>query len=436
MKKILYYEWLHFWRNPARPIATLLFVSAAVFGILNGVSTYMDRQTQLVTINERIADTQAEAYEWFDSGKSGPEGRPWVDINSAFWSMWYASHHLMDVPDPTMSYNVGQSAHFGYYKRVSMWSTAFDSDLTAEIANPEITQSGALDFSFVWIYLMPLLLIVLTFHIKGMEEDMGFLNLLKVQKATISSWILQRLFVIGFGLLGLLLLSVFIPVAFIADIALGQDILLLFAAYTCYLLMWMLIVFLIILFGQGQANQALKMVGVWLLLAVVIPGVVNQYVLLNKPADLMMDMIEAGREGQSEIFAREKDEILKEVMVAIPDLKSFEVAKNDTLITQEMINGAYRVVLNEYMGQIVNAIIEEQNERNGIIASTYFFNPVTAFHFWLNSITKTGHQDNLRFRKKIQEAGDKIHYRLTLDEWQNRRMDRQGFDAYVNLLSD
>lgn len=414
MKTAIYFEWLHFKRNVARPIAVLLFLAAAIFGLYNGFSNYNERFNQIEAIRTQVAETQQSAYDWLEQGKSGPEVRPWVNIKEPFWSMWYATHYVINEPAPNMIFNVGQSDHFGYCKRVSMWTTAFDSDLTAELSNPEMVQLGALDFSFIWLYLMPLLLIVLTYHTKGLEMDLGFLPLLQVQQPNLNAWLIQRLAVIGTGVAGVLTVFMIASLIGVSSVSLGTEVILLWSIYILYLVLWLAVLYFIIRFGKGQADQALKMVGAWLLLTVVIPGSVNQYVLLQKPADLMMDMIEANRNGQSEIYDRPKIDIIKEVKLMMPELSSMEVSKADSLLTQDMIDGAYRLVLNDYMTKVSNRIMNDQKERNKVIEGTYWFNPVTGFHNWLNNITGTGHQAMFQALDLLGNEAEWVFYSLKI----------------------
>ena len=434
MKKLVYFEWLHFSRNIARYVAVSLFLLAAIFGLYNGISSYIDRLDQAKAIQERTTETREMVYNWFDEGKSGPEGRPWVDINTPFWSIWYANHYLIQQPKPTMIYNIGQSEHFGYYKRVSMWTTAFDDDLTAEIANPELVRLGGLDFTFVWIYLMPLLLIVLTYHTKGLEYDLGFIPLLKIQRPSMNSWFFQRLLITGLGLLFMLSLLILISALALSELSSAKEITSLWLVYALYLALWLTLAYLVIRYGKGQADQALKMVGIWLLLTVAIPGIVNQYVLLKKPADLMMDLIEAGRDGQQKIYNQPQDKIIAQTVGIVPELKETSAAKYDSLLKRPMINGAYRIVLNRYKSGITVDIMQDQVERNNLVASSYWFNPITGFHNWLNRLTSTGHEANLDFRIEIKEAGETINRTLVLDEWYDKKMDKSSFTEYVKLL--
>ena len=282
---------------------------------------------------------------------------------------------------------------------------------------------------------MPLLLIVLTFHTKGLEFDLGFLPLLKVQRPSLDVWLFGRLLIVGLGLFIILTLLIFCTILMSPHLAIDGEVLNLWAVYSLYLLIWLILAYVIISFGRGQADQALKMIGVWLLLAVAIPGIVNQYILIKKPADLMMSMIEAGRDGQQTIYDLSSEEIVSQAFDLMPELQETNAGKTDSLRAQPMINGTYRLVLNKYMSEVTNDILQDQKSRNQLIASTYWFNPVTGFHNWLNKLTNTDHEANLAFREEIRDAGKSINEILVRDEWNDRKMDKSSFAEYVNILN-
>ena len=91
-----------------------------------------------------------------------------------------------------MVFSLGQSEQYGYYKRVTNWSSTFDSDLAEEIANPERLAIGTLDFNFVFTYLSPILIIILLFNIGGLERDLKFENLIYLQSISKRSLLFLR----------------------------------------------------------------------------------------------------------------------------------------------------------------------------------------------------------------------------------------------------
>ncbi len=66
MVKLFYFEWLHFSRNSARPIAVMLFLLAAVFALYNGFSSYQERLAEIESIHDRKAESIQEVNDWFD----------------------------------------------------------------------------------------------------------------------------------------------------------------------------------------------------------------------------------------------------------------------------------------------------------------------------------------------------------------------------------
>ena len=64
--------------------------------------------------------------------------------------------------------------------------------MVEELANPERLVSGNIDFSFLVIFLLPVLLIILTYNIMGLEQDFRFEKLISIQFGSIQKWIFSR----------------------------------------------------------------------------------------------------------------------------------------------------------------------------------------------------------------------------------------------------
>ena len=434
---VLKYEALHLVRNTYKILAILLFTAVSIYGLHNGYSLYKERGQEIMTIKEKGSEFQNEAVNWYKQGEKGPEDRPWVDVNTPFWGMWYANHYVFDAPNPLMTYSIGQAEQFAYYKRVSVWSTAYDKDLTAEIANPERVAIGSLDFSFVWLFLMPLLLIVLTYSIHGLERDLGFTKLLSVQEPNHKRWIANRF--VAMGIFGLIILVLLVSIPAVLGGYLGShfgDITLLFFYKFLYLLFWLFLLALISIYGKGQTDIALKMVGLWLLLTIVLPGLVHQYVSLKHPPGFMMEVINAQRDDSDAIYDTELDSIKQSVFEIYPALRESKLAKTDSLVTQPARNGMYRTALNLHMNEVVNRVMKDHANRNALVKTTFFFNPVMAFQNHINAITKTDFETNQSYRKEIQKAATHINEQLIVDEWNAVKVDEGQFRNYINLLSD
>ena len=92
-----------------------------------------------------------------------------------------------------MPLGLGQSQQFGFYKKVNRWSSTYDNDMVEEISNYERLISGNIDFSFIIIFLLPIILIIFTYNINGLEKDFGIHKLILIQSNRLKLWIFTRL---------------------------------------------------------------------------------------------------------------------------------------------------------------------------------------------------------------------------------------------------
>ena len=62
------------------------------------------------------------------------------------------------------------------------------------------------------------------------------------------------------------------------------------------------IFYFIVLRSYGSSTIAFKMISIWLLLCVIIPGAVHQFASIVHPAHYMTDYLDANREEAYEVF--------------------------------------------------------------------------------------------------------------------------------------
>ena len=179
--RIFLFEWKHFLRTPFKIVAIVLFLVAAIYGLYNGSDLYEKQVAEIEDINEQIKEDQEMYLKQYEEGKLSPEDRPWVDMSAPFWAIRYSETYHFKEPSTAIVYSIGQAEQYGYYKQVTCWASPYDSDMTEEITNPERLQTGTLDFSFVLLYLLPLLLLILLYNLKSAEAEQGFLPLIEVQ---------------------------------------------------------------------------------------------------------------------------------------------------------------------------------------------------------------------------------------------------------------
>lgn len=426
--RIFRYEWKHFTRKPFKLVAVLLFIIAGIYGLHNGSSLYHEQNAAIEKIKGKYEEEKQEYFSPYESGNLIPENRPWMNLGSPYWAMRYNPTYRFKPPSPAMVYSIGQAEQYGFYKRVTFRSSPYDADMAQEIANPERLQTGSLDFSFVLLFLLPLLLLILLYNIKSAEYEQGFLPLIEVQTASKNSWLLARMafyflltFIVVIGLLvyGATLTGVFDT----AKNAFGQMLL----YTTLYLLFWSLIYYVILKNGKRILSNTLKMVGIWLVFAFVIPAIVHQSVSIMKPVNLMTDFIEV-REMRQELYDDENllDETLVEFFPEIVNSPVYE----DSIKINAVKRRSAAAVINEFKKESIEPIKQESHDKNKLIRNTYWFNPVTFFQNKLNRISQTHFDDYQHFRNVIQIMVDKHNSILVEELWNDTKVDK---DKYLEI---
>jgi ABC-2 type transport system permease protein len=419
------YEGKHFLRSPFKVVALLLFILAGVYGLHNGASLY-DKQTSEIEKLAKQADEEIQrTLAHYDKGETGSSETPWIDITTAYGAIISTPTYSFKRPSPAIVYSIGQTEQFGFYKKVEFWSNPYDADLSEEIANPERIQSGTLDFSFVILFLLPLLLLVLMYNIKSTEEEEGFLSLIYVQTGAKDWWLLMRTSFYAFMmitvLLGLMIYGAMLTNVFNETEVFSSIFLYLIA----YLLMWFLVYLLILKYGKSTVSNTLQMVGVWLLFAFIIPATVLQWVSIKKPTNLLTEFLDFKRDGLDEIYEDTNENIGQKIVKLFPE------NNRDAFLTDDIKYFSVNALFNEELKNQGQQIEEENNIRNQMVRNTYWFNPITFFQNKINDLSETHYNDYQRYRASVQNTIDNSAGYLVVDTWIALELDKTRYLEYL-----
>lgn len=432
---ILKYEWIHFIRSPFKIAAVALFVLASLYGLHNASSLYHTQASEIKQIQSKAETSKAEVIAYYDNHQKGPEGRPWVDVTTPFWAMWYSNLHHFKTPSPLMVYGIGQSEQYGYYKKVTFTNSPYDADMAEEIANPERLQTGSLDFTFAIIYLLPLLLMICLYNVKGYEIDSGILPIIAVQAANTRPWIWIRISfytVLAITILALLFVygGMLTPV-FYTHL---NDVFSFFLWTLLYLSIWVIGFGVLIQFGFASTTNTLKMVGVWLLFTFIIPGAVHQWISMQYPVNLMTDFIDAQRDERDQLYALPDSIFQQKLNEKFPQILN-SVIMNDSLNRTTAMNESSYALTNDLTKNSLESIEESYRQKNNAIKRSYWINPVTLFQNKFNSITKTHFDDYQNYRDEIQQLIDHQIEIMVLDIWNGIEVDKKTYLEYRSMLN-
>ena len=430
---VFLFEFHHFRKNISKVITYLIFVLACIYSIYNGFSLYNKQINTITHIENEQKNDINKVLGWFENDLT--EQKP-------DWAFKYIPLYTIKNPSPLLPLGIGQAEQYSFYKKVGKWSSTFDADMMEEISNPERLVNGSIDFSFLIIFLLPILLIILTYNIGGLEKDLRFDKLITIQSRSFPKWVLFRFLFYVFLLLLTVIILIFsvvlinnVPTEFNSSI---YDLILL---SSLYVILFSIIFYCIIIFSDSTSSIAFKMISIWLLFCVVLPGGVHQYASLKHPTNYMTDFLDANRNDFYELVSLPAENIYKKLNDIYPNvdetLYGMQVKANNGNLNDANYNALRQTicsVANDMNKNVIVEIEEGNNLKNKFIESTYWFNPISCFLNKWNSYTATDYNSYYNFRNNIQDDIDKILTLLVLGVWDNKKVDKLSFQNYLDEL--
>ncbi len=294
------------------PVIVAMLFCAIAYAIANGVA-WQDRQNTLLAsaqLEERarldeqlgkLADMQEGRYTP-PSAFQNPRSPLWVGLR-------HAATYAALPPSPLAVSAIGQSDLNPPYVLVSA-DTRESFALNDEIENPGNLLAGRFDLSFFIVFLLPLVIVSLSYNVLSSEREQGTLAMVASNPVRIAVLMWAKL---GYRA-GLVLLPL---VAFTLLLLLSMGAPVLQADGPLRLLVWLLVVLAYVGFwfavtaavtslGKGSAQNALILVSTWIVLVLVVPTLGSVAVELAYPVPSRAEMINTLREVKND-SAREAD---------------------------------------------------------------------------------------------------------------------------------
>ena len=428
---ILKFEYFHLVNAPYKIISILLFVFSIIYGCQIGYVLFKKHDNEIKSIKSKNSDFENKMLVQYDELEQGLIEKPRRDPTIPYWAIWNTPSYALKNPSAMIVFSTGQAEQYGYYKKVTNWSTIFDNDLAEEIANPERLALGTLDFGFVVLFLTPILLVILLFNIGGLEKDNGFDKLIYLNDISKKAWLATRFsyyFLIVFTLICFLL----IPYAILSG-ALTNELTSFFrllALIFLYVFLWTYVFYLINCLGKGSVDQAIKMISVWVVFSIIIPGLFHQIASIKFSTNYMVDYLDVARDQRYEIFDMSTDTLQKELLESFPMLKNSTYAQ-DTTIDKGIVNRSISGLVNVLNKKAAEKIEEESELKNDYVRSTLILNPVMYFQNKINEISRTDYYAYRRYRENIQNTIDKKIEFILRDTWNREIIDKERYIEYL-----
>ena len=428
---ILKFESFHLINSPYKIISILLYAISILYGCQTGYDLFKKHNIEIKSIKSKNADFEKKMLVQYDELEQGLIEKPRRDPTIPYWAIWNTPSYALKSPSPMIVFSTGQAEQYGYYKKVTNWSTVFDNDLAEEIANPERLALGTLDFSFVLLFLTPILLIILLFNIGGLEKDNGFDKLIYLNDISKKSWLITR-FSYYFLVLFTLICFLLIPYAVLSGVFTNElvSFFTLMLLIFLYIFVWVSIFYFINYWGKGSVDQAIKMISVWVALSIIMPGLFHQITSIKFSTNYMVDYLDVARDQRYEIFDMSTDTLQNELLESFPVLKS-SVYAQDTTINKGIINRSISGLVNILNKKAAGKIEKESELKNNFVRSTLLLNPIMYFQNKINEVSKADYYAYRLYRENIQNSIDKKIELILRDTWNKEEVDKERYIEYL-----
>jgi ABC-2 type transport system permease protein len=402
-KHTIKYEWITLVRDKWIIILMILFLSITFFAVRNGAEKVHDRITSIAKEREEVTKIDAQFKADIDSVNRKLKPLPkesWLDPRSLTNVAWECPRVVAIDPLPLALVSTGQSDLYTQYAKPKIYGEAFMLGFS-ELSNPVQLLFGSFDLSFVCIYLLPLLVLAFSYNILSSEKESGVLKLTFSQPVSVYRWLLYKLF-LRFSILSTIVtLSILIAlITFGVDVfqnigTLLQVVFIILA----YVLFWFMVALLVNLVGKSSGNNAITLIGVWLIFVLLIPSVISQLANSINPVPSRIHMIHQYRMANAEADKR-ADEILKSYYRDHPELAPKDTTQENRyawilsyFASAEIVNQSVKPILDEYDAALTKQQAWVDNLR--------FLSPAILLQNSFNEISGTSTAHYADFRKQV-----------------------------------
>lgn len=348
----------------------------------------VERQTEIVRSNDQSLIAQIDS---LNNGLSDYSDSYTLPTNGV--RLTYNNHRLTTLPfSPLTLIAIGQGDLYSNYKKVILYYDESYEMQSQELVSPIEQLFGQLDLAFVWTYLLPLMIILVSFNTLSVERETGRLPLIASQPLNIVQWLLVKLFVRFLTMfLIVLMASLFILLVFSAPIfqhfsqfAQLTTVLFLYSAF------WFFLSFLINIAGYSSGKSLILLTSCWVLFVFIIPSAVNQ---LGKEIHPIPSRLEVANHHQQMYNAIEAnlEQEMKNLYEMHPDWAS------EDPITKDLSNSTgwnIDYLAKQYMAQLKHQSKSESyekliDERNLWLGRVRLLSPAMVLQQGLSSLSGT-----------------------------------------------
>jgi ABC-2 type transport system permease protein len=402
--KIIKTEWRNLFAEKSFLILAIAFAGLLAYGIYGGASWINEKnrqsQTLLAAQEKDLADKRGKTARG-DKGSTEP-GNYQPDPSDPY-TIGMGLHTAVLPFHPAAIFSLGQADVLSPEAGVTVSTLQRTKADKTGFENPLSFLNGRFDLSFVVVYLLPLLILALSFNLLSGERESGVLQLLLSQPIRLKNLLTAKI-AAQFALLLALVLIVSMFGAFFAVREFSGDFwarvflwILLVATYAAF---WFALAAFINSFAFSSATNAVVAAACWLVLVLILPSLLNVFITAAYPVPSRNEMISAIRSVNLDM-RRDGKRLLAEHFQDHPELmpKTGEKAFEDFGLAFVYIQQEQKKRVREIEDRFAAQLAAQQN----LVKTFRFLSPSVVAQEASNDIAGTGLERYQNFKTQIRD---------------------------------
>ena len=346
--------------------------------------------------------------------------------------LYYIKFSLVNKTFPINSLAIGQRDVNPSIQSVTirgLEAQKYDSELN----NPSNLLLGNIDFSFVLVYLFPLLIIAFTYNIISEEKESGTWKIVATQTNNTFSYIIKLFYIRILSMITLLTIVLLISI-FLLNIPLDKSFFTFYILSVLYILFWFGVCFYIVSLQKNSNFNAVILLTVWLFLIVILPAAINTYIVNKYPVPEALELTVKQRNAYHEKWDMDKQTTLNKFYRHYPQFKNYALPDKEFswlwyYAMQQMGDDESAVQSKE-----LETKLKQRNHASQFIAQ---FIPTLHAQIQLNEIAKSDLGNQLLFLQKTKEFHEKMRLYFYPKIFDNDAVDKENWGKFkVETFSD
>jgi ABC-2 type transport system permease protein len=259
----------------------------------------------------------------------------------------------------------------------------------------------------VILYLFPLVIITLCFNLYSEEKEQGTWPLVKTQSNSSSNYLLRKLSLPYIFITGILVL-LYLLAYLMLSISFNKQFISYMLSNFLYVSFWFATVLLAVSFFKNSAVNAISLLSIWLLLTLLLPAVINNYISKKYTVPESLSTMLKQRDGYHKKWDIPQDSTMKLFFGEYPQYASYQWK-------EESFNWLWYYAM-QHLGDAdaradKDLFMNKLMQREKVSNQFSYFIPTLYTQLYNNDLAQSSLQNHLQFLDSTTQFHEKLrHY--------------------------